>query len=99
MQAARAHDAERGSTKRISASERAAEKAAKAAARALEKGKHAGNRAGPVPQLEGGGPMTEDREKLPIACFREEVLRSMRENQVTVLQGDTGCGKTTQVRR
>ena len=95
-QAARAHDQEHRSGK--TTAERAAEKAAKAAARALEKGKVAGNRAGPVPPLEVPfGPLAEDREKLPIASYRENVLSSMRESQVTVLQGDTGCGKTTQV--
>ena len=97
-QAARNHDREKITGKGPSAGERAAEKAAKAAARALERNKHGGNRAGPVPQLEVPfGPFAADRAKLPIANFRETVLQTMRANQVTVLQGDTGCGKTTQV--
>ncbi|KOO34305.1 deah (asp-glu-ala-his) box polypeptide isoform cra_a [Chrysochromulina tobinii] len=96
--AASNHDREKITGKGPSAGERAAEKAAKAAARALERNKHGGNRAGPVPQLEVPfGPFAADRAKLPIANFRETVLQTMRANQVTVLQGDTGCGKTTQV--
>ena len=68
--------------------------------RAKEGRGHKGNqfRPGPVPPIEGGrGPMAADRERLPIGSYREEVLRMVRENQVVVLQGDTGCGKTTQV--
>uniref|UniRef100_A0A1A9WJJ3 Probable ATP-dependent RNA helicase spindle-E n=1 Tax=Glossina brevipalpis TaxID=37001 RepID=A0A1A9WJJ3_9MUSC len=36
-------------------------------------------------------------ENLPIHDKREEILASIRENSVIVLEGDTGCGKTTQV--
>ncbi|XP_033625167.1 ATP-dependent RNA helicase DHX30-like [Asterias rubens] len=35
--------------------------------------------------------------KLPIANKRKEILGLIRENQVIVLEGETGCGKTTQV--
>ena len=43
--------------------------------------------------------MQEFRETLPSWAVREEVLRLVRENQVCVISGQTGCGKTTQVRR
>lgn len=35
--------------------------------------------------------------KLPIADFREELLRQVDENQVTILTAETGAGKSTQV--
>ncbi|KAA0176650.1 hypothetical protein FNF27_01931 [Cafeteria roenbergensis] len=41
--------------------------------------------------------MRSSRAKLPIASFRDEVVRTVRENQVVVLRGETGCGKSTQV--
>ena len=37
------------------------------------------------------------REKLPAYSKREELLRQIEENQVLVISGETGCGKTTQV--
>ena len=40
----------------------------------------------------------EFRQKLPSWDKQEEILELMRENQVVVLSGETGCGKTTQVR-
>ncbi|XP_022086589.1 putative ATP-dependent RNA helicase DHX30 [Acanthaster planci] len=39
----------------------------------------------------------EEALKLPIADMREEILGLVRDNQVVVLSGETGCGKTTQV--
>ncbi|XP_038058115.1 ATP-dependent RNA helicase DHX30-like [Patiria miniata] len=35
--------------------------------------------------------------KLPIADMRKDILDLIRDNQVIVLSGETGCGKTTQV--
>lgn len=35
--------------------------------------------------------------KLPIADYREELLRQVDENQVTILTAETGAGKSTQV--
>jgi HrpA-like RNA helicase len=37
------------------------------------------------------------RKELPIAAFREKILATIRENQVVIISGDTGSGKTTQV--
>ena len=37
------------------------------------------------------------REALPIAAHRAEIVSAIRENQVVLIAGETGCGKTTQV--
>jgi len=37
------------------------------------------------------------RKHLPVHDFKAEILRHVDENQVFVLSGETGCGKTTQV--
>ena len=34
---------------------------------------------------------------LPIADYREEIISSLRDHQVVIVAGDTGCGKSTQV--
>lgn len=39
----------------------------------------------------------KDRRSLPIFNKREEVLKLIRDNQVVVLVGETGSGKTTQI--
>jgi len=41
--------------------------------------------------------MEEARLRLPIAAFGAELQRTIRENAVTIVVGETGCGKTTQV--
>ncbi|XP_022089180.1 ATP-dependent RNA helicase DHX36-like isoform X2 [Acanthaster planci] len=41
--------------------------------------------------------MQEFRKKLPSYNMRHELLRLISENQVVVISGETGCGKTTQV--
>lgn len=41
--------------------------------------------------------MMESRRKLPAWSKREEILRILKSNQVTVISGETGCGKSTQV--
>ncbi|KAF2559828.1 hypothetical protein F2Q68_00012983 [Brassica cretica] len=38
------------------------------------------------------------RTKLPIASFREAITSAVESNQVVLIAGETGCGKTTQVR-
>lgn len=41
--------------------------------------------------------MLEFRKKLPAFKMRDEIVDLIRDNQVVVLSGETGCGKTTQV--
>ncbi|XP_016408989.1 ATP-dependent DNA/RNA helicase DHX36 [Sinocyclocheilus rhinocerous] len=41
--------------------------------------------------------MLKFREKLPSYGMREELVRLINANQVLVISGETGCGKTTQV--
>lgn len=41
--------------------------------------------------------LREQREFLPAFAVREELLRIIRENQVTIVVGETGSGKTTQL--
>ena len=41
--------------------------------------------------------MLDQRSKLPAYKMRDQLLSAIRQNQVTVISGDTGCGKTTQV--
>ena len=42
--------------------------------------------------------MTANRAKLPIFDSRKAILDAIMDNQVIMVAGDTGCGKTTQVR-
>ena len=39
----------------------------------------------------------EERKNLPIYSHREKILELVKENKVTVLVGETGSGKTTQI--
>ncbi|KAF8898608.1 P-loop containing nucleoside triphosphate hydrolase protein [Infundibulicybe gibba] len=41
--------------------------------------------------------MLNHRNKLPIAQYRDEIIRILEQSQVLVLSGETGCGKSTQV--
>lgn len=41
--------------------------------------------------------LQETRRKLPVYDRREELLQAIAENQIIVIQGETGCGKTTQL--
>ncbi|KAJ9104349.1 hypothetical protein QFC19_003991 [Naganishia cerealis] len=41
--------------------------------------------------------LKEQREYLPAFACREELMRTIRENQVTIVVGETGSGKTTQL--
>ncbi|EFN64291.1 Putative ATP-dependent RNA helicase DHX30 [Camponotus floridanus] len=40
---------------------------------------------------------TNEDVSLPITEFRDEILSKLENNQVLLIEGDTGCGKTTQV--
>jgi pre-mRNA-splicing factor ATP-dependent RNA helicase DHX38/PRP16 len=41
--------------------------------------------------------MKQQREYLPVYCVREELLNIIRENNVIIVVGETGSGKTTQL--
>ncbi|XP_057435537.1 pre-mRNA-splicing factor ATP-dependent RNA helicase DEAH1-like [Lotus japonicus] len=41
--------------------------------------------------------LEEERKKLPIYSFRDELLQSVHDHQVLVIVGETGSGKTTQI--
>ncbi|XP_055609063.1 dosage compensation regulator isoform X2 [Uranotaenia lowii] len=38
-----------------------------------------------------------DREKLPIAAMRSQIMEAINDNPVVLIRGNTGCGKTTQI--
>jgi pre-mRNA-splicing factor ATP-dependent RNA helicase DHX16 len=39
----------------------------------------------------------QERKQLPIYGYREDILNLVRDNQITILVGETGSGKTTQI--
>eukprot|EP00894_Picocystis_sp_ML_P000616 jgi/Pico_ML_1/51133/g2216.t1 len=41
--------------------------------------------------------MLEDRKRLPIYPYREELLQALEQYQVIIIVGETGSGKTTQI--
>lgn len=41
--------------------------------------------------------MVKSRQKLPIWNFRDQLLKVIEGNQVVIVCGETGCGKSTQV--
>ncbi|CAH8452186.1 unnamed protein product [Schistosoma turkestanicum] len=41
--------------------------------------------------------ISESRCKLPAYQFKEDIVSAIRDNQVVIISGETGCGKTTQV--
>lgn len=41
--------------------------------------------------------LQELRRKLPVYERRDELLQAIAENQIIIVQGETGCGKTTQL--
>ena len=45
-----------------------------------------------------GAALQQARAALPMAAHRDELLRAIAENQVVLVAGETGCGKTTQAR-
>ena len=42
--------------------------------------------------------MNVAREGLPIIGMEQDIMEAVRQHDILVLQGETGCGKTTQVR-
>lgn len=43
--------------------------------------------------------MKETRRKLPAWSCMNEILETLHQNQVVIISGETGCGKSTQVNR
>ena len=43
------------------------------------------------------GPLAKQRRSLPVFSFREQLLETIGREQVVVVEGETGSGKTTQV--
>lgn len=41
--------------------------------------------------------MFRERQKLPMAQFRQQAVETVRKHQITILCGETGCGKSTQM--
>ncbi|KAI8582556.1 hypothetical protein K450DRAFT_227732 [Umbelopsis ramanniana AG] len=41
--------------------------------------------------------MKEKRSSLPIYSFRNEILELVKDHQIVIVSGETGCGKSTQV--
>ena len=41
--------------------------------------------------------LSETRRSLPIFVYREELLEAIKDNQILVIEGETGSGKTTQI--
>ena len=41
--------------------------------------------------------MLEERAKLPVAQSHDDILAAIEHNPVTIIRGETGSGKTTQV--
>jgi len=41
--------------------------------------------------------MMSQRSRLPAFKMKDDIVRTIANNQITVISGDTGCGKTTQV--
>lgn len=43
--------------------------------------------------------LDEFRKSLPIFAMKDEIIRLITNNRVTIISGETGSGKTTQVQR
>jgi ATP-dependent RNA helicase DHX29 len=41
--------------------------------------------------------LKHQRQTLPIAAYRQHIVQTLEDNQVLVLSGETGCGKSTQL--
>ena len=41
--------------------------------------------------------LKEDQRNLPIWQYKEQIVYAVKSNQVVIIAGDTGCGKSTQV--
>eukprot|EP00929_Paragymnodinium_shiwhaense_P101055 TRINITY_DN63810_c0_g1_i1.p1 TRINITY_DN63810_c0_g1~~TRINITY_DN63810_c0_g1_i1.p1 ORF type:complete len:1179 (-),score=232.83 TRINITY_DN63810_c0_g1_i1:252-3788(-) len=48
-------------------------------------------------RVAGGGPLSAARAALPVHGYKDSFVATVKDNQVVVVEGDTGCGKTTQL--
>lgn len=58
---------------------------------------HVKNKEGPVSHFAKSKSLRQQREFLPVYTVREELLNVIRENNVVIIVGETGSGKTTQL--
>ena len=58
---------------------------------------HMGEKGAAVSAFAKGKSIREQREYLPVFAVREELMRVIAENQVIIIVGETGSGKTTQL--
>eukprot|EP00964_Phaeocystis_antarctica_P025098 scaffold14074_cov27-Phaeocystis_antarctica.AAC.1 len=82
-----------------SSSSAAVPAAAPAAAGAKKKGAARGGRTerpAAVPPPPKGSPCRAVREALPVFGYRAQLIAAINDHPVVVVEGDTGCGKTTQ---
>lgn len=40
----------------------------------------------------------KERDTLPVAKMKSQLMEAITENNVVIIRGNTGCGKTTQVK-
>uniref|UniRef100_T1JES8 RNA helicase n=1 Tax=Strigamia maritima TaxID=126957 RepID=T1JES8_STRMM len=50
-----------------------------------------------VPPPRGHSELNSFRESLPVWKIKDEVINTIEQNQIVLVSGDTGCGKTTQI--
>ncbi|XP_055678167.1 probable ATP-dependent RNA helicase DHX34 isoform X2 [Lutzomyia longipalpis] len=41
--------------------------------------------------------LRKSQANLPVAKYKNEIIQAVKENQVVIIAGDTGCGKSTQI--
>ena len=58
--------------------------------------RHVRSRPPPPRRIAGGGPLASVRRRLPVARHRAELLEALRQ-PISLIQGETGSGKTTQI--
>jgi ATP-dependent RNA helicase DHX8/PRP22 len=51
----------------------------------------------PVPMKRSNMSMKEQRESLPVFAFRSQLIQAVHDNQILIVVGETGSGKTTQL--
>jgi HrpA-like RNA helicase len=52
-----------------------------------------------VPPPRGDSDLATFRQSLPVYLMKDAIIRALNDNKVLLVAGETGSGKTTQVRR